>query len=176
MRRIEDRSTWIMMGELATVAFGLLVVLCIPLLTSTYESVDVNSGVVRRQVYICGLQIRDTIRVTPLSQEVRRLGISTHETPHWETMYRRVHRRRGSASNYYLALDSAKVLVQYLDPLALPDDSRRKILQATLQYLKNGDVVQIDDETALLAHRLTGHGKPGESGDTMKAPVKAGRE
>ena len=163
MRTVKDKSTWVMTGILLTLSLITLLAIS-PWITSTYESVDVNTGDIRRQVYVCHLQIRDKVRVTPFSQEVRRLDLCTHETPHWEVMHQRVYQKRASSNEYHVAIEGCNILRRYFDLLALPDESRKSILQEALQHLQMRQSAEIEQQCTLLLDRyLAERGKPGDT-------------
>ncbi len=152
MRTTKGASSWIL-GILLIVTLSTLFSFSSPWIIRIYESVDVNSGDICRQTYVCGLQIRDAVRITPFSREVRRLGLYPHEAPHWEVMHTRFGHKRPSSNKYHAAIEGCNGLIEYFDVLALPDESRKSIVQEALQNLETGQFAGIDRQAILLLDR-----------------------
>ncbi len=118
---------------------------------SIIGDVDINSGDVRTQKYVCLVRIKNEINTTRFSREVRRLGIEIPEDHLWE----RIRTEEG--------LVSKKINYRYADALTdciqatlafeinnVPDEKRKVILKEMLENLRDGKLNEIKEQLKAL--------------------------
>jgi hypothetical protein len=127
----------------AIVLIGLCVVvlLCLwpllgrPWLFAEYRDIDLNSGDLRRRVYLCSLQIADDVEESLLSQEARRLDIDIPVARMWKPV--EIKYIRGHADgDYGVTAKAGDTLVKALAKANTPDPERRAILEDFLMTLQ----------------------------------------
>jgi hypothetical protein len=122
----------------------------LPPLSYVETQMDINSGDVRDRIYIFGVSVTRKVDETPLSREVRRLGIAIPEAPEWQFM--NGHSSGGVFSDGWLGSAWAACcgLVSLLDRTRTPDEDRRVVLQKVLKILKTGSPFDARTEIMLL--------------------------
>ncbi len=119
-----------------------------------HRDVDVNTGDIRTQSYVCLVRVRDEIEASPFSQEVRRLGIGVGKERVWKRAGTRLPGRGFVCFRYGGAVANCDFLVRLLDGVETPDEGRRVILQSVLTSLQAGDLAAIDKQLQALAEKL----------------------
>lgn len=126
-----------------SVSLILIILLLLPLsghpaVYSSIEEIDINSGDLRRQTYLFSLLIKEEIRETHFSREVRRLGIPVGEDRIWENCIMiTLFRRRGN--QYGGTVVDLSTLIHILDSTDTSDQDRIAILQRALTALQKGN-------------------------------------
>jgi hypothetical protein len=123
---------------LAVVLLWLHPLLGHPWIFSAHEDIDINSGDIRHQVYVCSFRVKDGIEESAFSREVRRLGIAIPTPPVWK----RVQTRFLVSSicvdyTYGPAIGACNSLLAVLTESNASDQDRRIILQKFLATLQN---------------------------------------
>lgn len=142
---------------------GLVVVgLCLCLLSGARwvflraTDMDINSGVLRHQVRVLSLPVAEE-EDSPLSREVRRLGIVTAEAPLWKrTSENRLWRGIHVCYIYGGVLARATELVMSLELAAAPDDERREVLQRFMVALQSADPQHAEQQARLITDEIAG--------------------
>lgn len=110
-----------------------------PWICSIRTDIDINSGALRRQVYVCSFRVRDEIQESRFSREVRRLGIGLTGTPLWKgAQERALLPGIDTHCTYGYALLTCDELVELLAESNLPEQDRRMILERFLTILGTG--------------------------------------
>ncbi|MDI6450096.1 hypothetical protein [Anaerobaca lacustris] len=143
---------------------GLVVVgLCLCLLLGARwvflraTDMDINSGVLRHQVRVLTLPVAEEQEDSPLSREVRRLGIVTAETPLWKrTSESRLWRGIHVCYIYGGVLARATELVMSLELSKTPDDERREVLQRFMLALQSADPQHAEQQARLITDEIAG--------------------
>lgn len=121
------------------------------------KDIDANTGDVRVQVYICSLQTKSEIEMTPFSQEVRRLSIPVLENRVWRRVGRKLLTRTYICPTYRSTIRQCNTLMEMFDYGHVSDEDRRVILQKILMALQseNGrELREIDAELNALAEEV----------------------
>jgi len=119
-----------------------------------HRDVDVNTGDIRKQSYVCFARVKDEIETSPFSQEIRRLGIGVDKERVWKRAGTRLPGRGFVCFRYGGAVANCDLLVRLLDGVETPDEDRRVILQGVLTSLQTGDLAAIDKQLQALAEKL----------------------
>lgn len=150
---MKPRAAWIT----CAVAVLAVVLLCLwPLLGRSwffvkYADIDLNSGDLRHQVRVCSLVVSTRIEESPLSREVRRLGIPVPANRAWRHAFegRLV---RGVCVDYWYGSVYVQIhtLLSLLDQTKTPDEERRVILTELMTSLQTGDPHVAREQTFIL--------------------------
>jgi hypothetical protein len=92
--------------------------------------IDVNSGDIARQTYVCGRQVREDIEESVFSREVRRLGIAVPKGRHW----------RSVGDRYVSLVTDCKMTIFAMDRLKMPDAERSTRLAEILAIMQAEDI------------------------------------
>lgn len=113
-----------------------------PHIFSINRGLDLNSGDERVYVYVCFLKIKDDIKTTPFSREVRRLGIAVPQERKWIGTHTKLFTILRKIDIYYVyggTPTQCNFLIWLFDYGNVPDDNRRIILQQIFTILQSGD-------------------------------------
>jgi len=134
-----------------------VVLLCLwPLLGQSwfyvkYTDIDLNSGDLRHQGRVCSLVVSTRIEESPLSREVRRLGIAVPANRVWTHAFegRLV---RGVCADYYYGriFSYGRQLLMLLDLANAADEERRAVVERFITSLRTGNPLDTLDQTYLL--------------------------
>jgi hypothetical protein len=126
----------------------LLLMVCVeyllgfPRVFSVNKDFDLNSGDEREYVYVCFLKIKEEIKTTPFSREVRRLGIDVPQERKWMPTHTKLFTiLRKIYMNYIYGgvPGECNVLIKVFDEVNLSDENRRIILQEIITIFQIGD-------------------------------------
>ena len=115
------------------------------------EAIDLNSGDTAEWTYVFGLQIAETIRTSPFSQELRGSGVHVPGVRKWKLTYARVPRGRLLATDNVDFIAQCDMVVKLLDLLKGSDPERSVLLAKALTILQSGDRRAMKDFTMWLA-------------------------
>lgn len=155
-RRITSRTT-----KLLAAAVLLLLGLGIwPLLGQSWvflrsTDLDINSGMLRRQVHVLSVRVKERKEESALSREVRRLGIQTPSMPIWKRADEsRLLRGVFVEYSYGGVLAEATALVMRLDLMEMADRDRRVVLGKFMAALQSGDPDRARQQAWLLTDEI----------------------
>ncbi len=157
-RRITSRTT----KRLAAAVLLLLGLGIWPLLGQSWvflrsTDLDINSGMLRHQVHVLSVRVRERKEESALSREVRRLGIVTAEMPLWKrTSESRLWRGIHVCYIYGGVLARATELVMSLELAEAPDDERREVLQRFMVALQSADPQHAEQQARLITDEIAG--------------------
>ena len=125
-------------GLRALGAVGVVLLLLTALLSWTHSwwlyhvriAIDVNSGDIARQTYLCGRQISEDIQESAFSREVRRLGIAVPKGRHW----------RSIEDRYTSLVTDCRMTISAMDRLKMPDAERSTRLVEMLAIMQAEDI------------------------------------
>jgi hypothetical protein len=100
---------------------------------------DLNSGDVRWYTYACFLKIKDEIKTTQFSKEVRRLGIDVPQERKWAPTYTKFLINKDVLYVYGQTPGDCNYLIKLFDKGNVSDEDRRIILQKFITILQTGD-------------------------------------
>lgn len=135
--------------------------------------IDVNSGDIARQTYLCGRQINEDIQESAFSREVRRLGIAVPKGRHWRTVTAKTALRSETAGGPYGNLiNECNLIMWFLDRFKVPDAERSAVVSETLTVLQAGDMIELSCLESRLGKTLVPlpwetEGQPGTPGDEV---------
>ena len=142
---------------------GILVLLVHPRAVNTNTYIDANSGDLRIETTVFGFCIRDTIKVTPFSQEVRRLGIAIQQDRHWRPVLTEEGLLMGSHTDCRLGgvPDLLGWIVSLFERGRVSDQERLVVGERILGILKNeeSDRADITDELTVLSKKVNEEAK-----------------
>jgi hypothetical protein len=125
----------------------------------SHFEVDVTTGAYRRNWYP-GDPATERIVSSPLSKEVRRLGLETPVARVWKPALNRYSRPRETDFGYTDAVRVGDQLVGYFQIVQASDDERRAILAEFLQAMRTQTPACIMDQGYILIEKLLGqHGQ-----------------
>lgn len=119
--------------------------------------IDINSGDFRVGMYAGMLPVsRRRIQKTPLSREVRRLGIVIPAKRAWKPAFMSIRRPSGSdiLCTYSLAVSAENLLCRVLDQTGTPDEDRRIVLGKAMAALRTQGPFHAEEEAHLPADAL----------------------
>ena len=134
----------------------------VPRVFSINSDFDLNSGDERVQIYACFLKIKDEIKTTPFSQEVRRLGIDVPKDRKWVRTYTKLLINKHINYAYGGIPAGCNFLIKMFDDRNVSDENRRIILQRIITILQSGDrnvPRMIEDELPAIAEKVYKVGK-----------------
>jgi len=118
-------------------------------------AIDVNSGDIARQSYLCGRQISEDIHESAFSREVRRLGIAGPKGRHWRTVTTKTALSSETAHGPYGNLiNECNLIMWFLDRFEVPDAERSAVLSETLTVLQAGDMIELSHLESRLGKNL----------------------
>jgi hypothetical protein len=133
-------STVMAMSALAVLlGCGMWLLLAQPWVCNICTAIDINSGDLRRQIYICSFQVKDEIEESSFSREVRRLGIGIPATQVWKSAQSRA--LLPGIDNwcpYGSVVPMCDYLVELLQQSNLSEQDQRMILERFLATLHTG--------------------------------------
>jgi hypothetical protein len=119
------------------------------------QDLDLNSGAFRYQEDSTASSGKTTIVESPLSREVRRLGIKVPETRNWQPMYIEKHNGGLHADFIYpKVVQVANQLLRLLEKTGTADNERRLILEKFMMSLRTEDPSRVCTEGDLMALEL----------------------
>ena len=110
-----------------------------PRIYSISMDFDLNSGDVRWYTYACLVKIKDEIKTTQFSQEVRRLGINVPQERKWVPTYTKFLIFKDILYVYGQTPTDCNYLIKLFDKGNVSDENRRIILQKFITILQTGD-------------------------------------
>jgi len=140
--KIKIRYLLFILVALLLLAVCVEFLLGVPRVFSINTDFDLNSGDVRVYTYFCYLKIKDEIKTTPFSQEVRRLGVEVPQERKWvgtSTKLFTILRKIYICYVYGGTPGECNFLIAMFDQVNLPDEKRRVILQEITMILQSGD-------------------------------------
>lgn len=123
----------------------LLLVVCVefllgfPRVFSINRDFDLNSGDVRWYTYVCFLKIKDEIKTTQFSQEVRRLDIDVPQERKWVPTHIKFLIFKYINYVYGRTPEECNYLIKLFDKGNVSEENRRIILQKFMKILQTGD-------------------------------------
>ncbi len=144
-------------------AIGVALLLLMVLLSWTHSwwlyhvrtAIDVNSGDIARQTFVCGRQVRQDTEESAFSREVRRLGIAGPKGRHWRTVTAKTALSSETARGPYGNLiNECNLIMWFLDRFKVPDAERSAVLSETLTVLQAGDMIELSHLESRLGKKL----------------------
>ena len=122
-------------------------------LFSRYWDIDTSSGDTRERTVFLGRQIRERVKESLFSHEVRRLHIHTPEVRVWKSTG--VSTLHGWTMGPYSGADSdCNFLVQMFDVMRASDEDRIDVLQKALSNLRAGELDATDQLIEEVSNQL----------------------
>jgi hypothetical protein len=112
-------------------------------------AVDITSGDDRYRVYFCCIPVKSEIGESPLSREVRRLGIAVPAERQWRHMWS--HYGGVYTDSFYgFAMARCDALVTLLESANAADEERRDVLVRLMTVLRTQERGRVMQEVRLL--------------------------
>ncbi len=116
---------------------------------------DINSGMLRHQVHVLSVRVRERTEESALSRELRRLGIQTPSIPIWKRADEsRLVRGIFVEYSYGSVRAEAMALVMRLDLMEMADGDRRVVLGRFMAALQSGDPDRARQQAWLLTDEI----------------------
>ncbi len=155
-RKKGHRALWIVIAALLLT--GILVLSVHPSAVTTNTYIDANSGDVRVETTVFGLPVKDTIKKTQFSREVRRLNRAVLQNRAWQPVLIEEGLLMGTHIDGRLGgvPDLLDWIVGLLERARVPDQERLVVMERILGTLRNekSDRGDITDELSVLSSRL----------------------
>lgn len=120
--------------------------------------VDINSGDYRSNQYRADLSVRENVISSPLSKEVRRLGLET-PPPVWKPAVPESYVVGDVDYGYAGAVNVGRKLVGFFEIAQAPDDERRTVLAEFMKSLRTQSPARVMNDGYLLIEKmLSRHG------------------
>ena len=127
--RIKARRIVLSIIILSILLLGMYPLLGHPRVFSIKDDCDINSGDVRRQIYVCFFRIKNEIHETAFSREVRRLGILVGEERIWKSTYKKVLTIKCIYIPFGGTIAKCNFLIEMFDVAKVSDQDRLEILE-----------------------------------------------